>query len=377
MHIRGVKADLRRVGNTKLDETILIFPVGVPHPFVFFLKGRVLLFLFSLLHHLNPSDQSSPIQILSSHRTTNCSMASPSDAPPVSFAPGLRAGCKKIPRPSGPHVRPSFVTTRGDEMQIAFSAMSCQISRHQKRSTAHPFFQKGWGTRVLSPHGELRKWYPLLVPLLQAEKSGESEAPPALEVQTMSLVPDLLAGLRDILIVVFLGYGLRLLNQQNELLKQEKALKQSEIDVHKATIERLKALQAPAIARDLEQMIQTANNYADKKRELEERVRALTRENAEAQSTAEMSNLVGIAAGSLETLAILTKTRDHALGRVILMGESPEDDFLLTNLNRNIQHVSETAELALRGQRPKLEAMKEWIAKAVEKHATAPVKSSG
>jgi len=64
-------------------------------------------------------------------------------------------------------------------MQIAFSVMSFQISRHQKRSTAHPFFQKGWGTLVLSPHGELRKWYPLLMPLLQAEKSGESKAPPA------------------------------------------------------------------------------------------------------------------------------------------------------------------------------------------------------
>ncbi|HTQ62621.1 MAG TPA: hypothetical protein VMI32_20515, partial [Candidatus Solibacter sp.] len=32
---------------------------------------------------------------------------------------------------------------------------------------------------VLSPHGELRKWYALLVPLLQAERSGESKAPPA------------------------------------------------------------------------------------------------------------------------------------------------------------------------------------------------------
>jgi len=64
-------------------------------------------------------------------------------------------------------------------MQIAFSVMSFPISRHQKRSTAHPFFQKGWGTLVLSPHGELRKWYPLLMPLLQAEKSGESKAPPA------------------------------------------------------------------------------------------------------------------------------------------------------------------------------------------------------
>ncbi len=32
---------------------------------------------------------------------------------------------------------------------------------------------------VSSPHGEVRKWYPLLVPRRQAEKSGESNAPPA------------------------------------------------------------------------------------------------------------------------------------------------------------------------------------------------------
>ncbi|HTQ59883.1 MAG TPA: hypothetical protein VMI32_06660, partial [Candidatus Solibacter sp.] len=36
-------------------------------------------------------------------------------------------------------------------MQIAFSVMSFPISRHQKRSTAHPFFQKGWGTLAYHP----------------------------------------------------------------------------------------------------------------------------------------------------------------------------------------------------------------------------------
>ncbi len=82
-------------------------------------------------------------------------------------------------RPRGPQKRPPFVTAKRNEMQITFSVMSSQISRHQKKRTAHPFFQKGWGTLVSSPHGELRKWYPLLVPLRQAEKSRESNAPPA------------------------------------------------------------------------------------------------------------------------------------------------------------------------------------------------------
>src|SRR5580658_3292143 len=52
---------------------------------------------------------------------------------------------KKISRSNGPQVRPPFVTTEGNEMQIAFSVMSSQISRHEKKRTAHPFFQKGWG----------------------------------------------------------------------------------------------------------------------------------------------------------------------------------------------------------------------------------------
>src|SRR5438093_5372835 len=95
----------------------------------------------------------------------------------------------------------------------------------------------------------------------------------------MSWTTELVAGLRDILIVVFLGYGLRLMKHQNELLQGEKALKQSEIDVHKAFLDRLKALQAPAIARDLEQMTRTADDYAEKKRELERQVDTLAKEN--------------------------------------------------------------------------------------------------
>jgi hypothetical protein len=73
------------------------------------------------------------------------------------------------------------------------------------------------------------------------------------------------------------------MKQQSELLEREKALKQSEIDVHRANIDRLRSLQAPAIAHDLEQMTRTADNYAKKKRELEEQIEAEPRKNAEAQ----------------------------------------------------------------------------------------------
>jgi tellurite resistance protein len=84
----------------------------------------------------------------------------------------------------------------------------------------------------------------------------------------------------------------------------EKDLKQSEIDVHKATIERLKAQQAPAITRDLEQMTRTADDYAEKKRELEKQVAILGKENQAAQAMLEMANTVGIASGSLEPRSI-------------------------------------------------------------------------
>ena len=48
--------------------------------------------------------------------------------------------------------------------------------------------------------------------------------------------PVLLNGLKDFLLVVVLGYILKVMHQQNELLKVEKSLKESEISLHKAKI---------------------------------------------------------------------------------------------------------------------------------------------
>ncbi len=62
-------------------------------------------------------------------------------------------------------------------MQITFSVMSLQISRHHC-GTFPPFLTAG-GALISSPHGELRKWYPLVVLIRQAETLGESSAPPA------------------------------------------------------------------------------------------------------------------------------------------------------------------------------------------------------
>jgi hypothetical protein len=155
----------------------------------------------------------------------------------------------------------------------------------------------------------------------------------------MSLPLDLLAGLRDLLIVGVSIYGLRLMQQKSELVEREKALKQSEIDVHRATIERLKVQQAPAIARDLEQMIRTANDYADEKQKLADRVKALTKENTSLNAAVDRANLIGIAEGSLDAAAMLQKTWHMASARAILGSQPAGDDFLVKMLDENIGSI--------------------------------------
>jgi len=70
--------------------------------------------------------------------------------------------------------------------------------------------------------------------------------------------PALFNQVMDIAIVGGLGYFLKLMHQRNEMLAAEKSLRQTEIDLHKANIEHLRSLQAPAIASQLDQMIRTA-----------------------------------------------------------------------------------------------------------------------
>jgi len=189
----------------------------------------------------------------------------------------------------------------------------------------------------------------------------------------MSWLPNSIVVLRDISIVAILGYGLRLMKQQNELLEQEKALKQSEIDVHKASIERLKALQAPAIARDLEQRTRTAESYAKKKKELEERVEILAKESQEAKAEMEMSNTIGIAAGSLEAMALLYRMRDSASAYSVLSGDPVENNYILKMLDENLSQIAATAEQALRGQKPDLRHMKQWLAELAKERASRKV----
>jgi hypothetical protein len=48
--------------------------------------------------------------------------------------------------------------------------------------------------------------------------------------------PVLFDALKTFSIVGFLGYGITLLKQQNELLERDKSLKESEINLHKAEV---------------------------------------------------------------------------------------------------------------------------------------------
>jgi hypothetical protein len=91
-------------GTPELFESILslsLFVWGAP-PFRFwFWKGWVFVFIFSSGPLSNPPDRSSPIHDLRSCRTTNCSIATLSDAAPVSSAQDSRA-CSSVSLSSFP-----------------------------------------------------------------------------------------------------------------------------------------------------------------------------------------------------------------------------------------------------------------------------------
>ena len=118
--------------------------------------------------------------------------------------------------------------------------------------------------------------------------------------------PVLLNGLKDFLLVVVLGYILKVMHQQNELLKVEKSLKESEISLHKAKIGHLRSLRAPGLAPDLERI---ADKYAEKKRQLEEQVKALDGEpGAAAQVKAFTHYKLGYAHANVEAIRLLEKS---------------------------------------------------------------------
>ena len=140
--------------------------------------------------------------------------------------------------------------------------------------------------------------------------------------------PALFNQVRDIAIVGGLGYFLKLMHQRNEMLAAEESLKQTEIDLHKANIEYLRSLQAPAIASQLDQMIRTADRFAEEKQKLaeekqklEQKVELLVAKALEAESAEEpavatveevkefMSKayLFGVAEASFEAAATATE----------------------------------------------------------------------
>jgi cell fate (sporulation/competence/biofilm development) regulator YlbF (YheA/YmcA/DUF963 family) len=101
---------------------------------------------------------------------------------------------------------------------------------------------------------------------------------------------DALKTFSGVSIVGFLGYGMTLLKQQNELL---------------AKIGHLESLQAPGLARDLEQMIRTADRLAEEKRQLEEKVKALEAGATfeEVKDIMSKAYLLGVAEASFDAAA--------------------------------------------------------------------------
>jgi hypothetical protein len=103
----------------------------------------------------------------------------------------------------------------------------------------------------------------------------------------------------SISVVGFLGYGIALLKQQ--------------IDLQKANIEYLRSLQAPALARDLRDVSQTANELSEKNRQLEEKIKALQAAGAavgtveEVKDIASKAYLLGMAQASFEAAAATEK----------------------------------------------------------------------
>ena len=178
----------------------------------------------------------------------------------------------------------------------------------------------------------------------------------------MGLVSEIVSIVRDIAIVGILVYVVQLMQQQIELLRQERSLKQSEIDVHRANIERLKTLQAPSIARDLEQMTRTADAYADKLRKLEARIAAVKNEDTK---LIEAGNLIGIASAGLEAVAVLSAIRERAASFGALAGHdpSPELQCVLNGLDKDLKYLSDIVTQAIDGKKPELKFWRRWMAR--------------
>ena len=126
--------------------------------------------------------------------------------------------------------------------------------------------------------------------------------------------------LRAVVGVLVFGYGIWLRQIIVHQLKAKDSTIESlhaAIEANEAIASRLKDLQAPAIARDLEQMTRTADKYAEEKRQLEEKVKAFE-ESAKAagaavatveevKDIASKAYLIGRAEASFEAAAATEK----------------------------------------------------------------------
>ncbi len=172
----------------------------------------------------------------------------------------------------------------------------------------------------------------------------------------METVLHILPVLRDIGILVGIGFGLN-------FLRQQLALKKVEIEAKQATIDHLEKTTAPALAADLYQLSQTVDLYAKRKQELEKEVKRLHDEKVKAESEIERARLIGIAEGCLEGLGALGEVSRQGM---LLSMVAPVPRWMSERIKKKQKQLWHAGAIALKGERPELVNMKKFLAEVLK-----------
>jgi hypothetical protein len=122
----------------------------------------------------------------------------------------------------------------------------------------------------------------------------------------MDTLRQVIAFARDIAIIALGIYAAVVAKKQIDL-------KQSEVDAQKATVEHLRALQAPALARELQDVSQTVEKLAKEKRELHDRLQSSVADDEALVERFRRVNLAGIAEGCFEGFSAIVEIEESYL----------------------------------------------------------------
>lgn len=131
----------------------------------------------------------------------------------------------------------------------------------------------------------------------------------------MALFVQFVAVARDLILIGLAIYA-------TVILKKRLELKETEIEVRKATEAHLKGLQAPALAKDLKEISQLADSLSKKNRELQERIE---KESESGASRTKEAVFAGMTDGLLEGLMALEDLQSiSSSGSSVFSGISPK-----------------------------------------------------